>query len=317
MGESSLKPSDLEQAIFRTVAWFSLSEYPVTGFEIWKWLLRPTVSYRLSEVLRVLEESCWLAARVHRNGGFFVLRSADPTPAFPLDKGMEMSALRHDRFLNAARKHKRLALALKYLGRIPTVRAIAACNTLAWSNTTETSDIDLFIITSPRRIWITRLLTALPFALMGLRPGSNRRDPFCFSFFVTEEAGDLAPVQLHAEDIYLAQWIRSLVPVYGQQIFASLQTQNRWVHRIFPNAFPMAVARPRRQASRRAFPLPIGFFEPILRFMQQRHLPVRLRELANKDTRVIINDRILKFHDNDRRAEFYSRWQALCLNAGC
>ena len=306
MPQSSKQPSDLERSIFRTVAWFSLSDYPVTGFEIWKWLLRPIVSYRLSEVRTVLQESAWLAERIEHAGGFFVLKG-----------GRGFVQIRHDRYLDAARKYKRLSFALKYLARIPTMKTIAACNTLAWSNTTEASDIDLFIVTSSHRIWVTRLLAAFPFVLMRMRPGSHKRDPFCFSFFVTEHAQDLSCVRLHPDDVYLAQWVRSLVPVFDHGIFEDFQIQNRWVHRLFPNAFATRVARPRRTGQTHAWFAPLGLFESVARFLQRRHLPERLRAQANKDTRVVVHDNMLKFHDNDRREEFLARWRALCLNDAC
>jgi len=37
-------------------------------------------------------------------------------------------------------------------------------------------------------------------------------------------------------------------------------------------------------------------------------MPTRLKQLANTDNRVVLNDYILKFHDNDHRQELQQEW---------
>jgi hypothetical protein len=37
-------------------------------------------------------------------------------------------------------------------------------------------------------------------------------------------------------------------------------------------------------------------------------MPSKLKEMANKDSRVITSDSILKFHENDRREEYKNKW---------
>src|SRR5437899_2864991 len=97
-------PTDLEQSIFRSVAFFSLFDFPLTGFEIWKWLAKPATAYKLEDVFSVLASSEWLSAKLETRDGFFVLRGK-----------LEMIELRHDRFLDATRKFNRLRRAARYL----------------------------------------------------------------------------------------------------------------------------------------------------------------------------------------------------------
>jgi hypothetical protein len=49
-------------------------------------------------------------------------------------------------------------------------------------------------------------------------------------------------------------------------------------------------------------------FEKILRWVQLKIMPSKLKQMANKDSRVIISNSILKFHENDRRVEYKKRW---------
>ena len=49
--------------------------------------------------------------------------------------------------------------------------------------------------------------------------------------------------------------------------------------------------------------------EVLAKKIQLKILPANLRALMNKDTRVIINDQILKLYLVDRRAEFSAKYQ--------
>jgi len=41
-------------------------------------------------------------------------------------------------------------------------------------------------------------------------------------------------------------------------------------------------------------------------------MPQLLKEMANKDKRVIINDNILKLHSNDKREDISNKWLQQC-----
>lgn len=56
----------------------------------------------------------------------------------------------------------------------------------------------------------------------------------------------------------------------------------------------------------------MGFCERLAKEIQLRRLPARILDMMNKDSRVVVTDSVLKFHDNDRRAEYRDRWNALC-----
>ncbi|MBI4713791.1 hypothetical protein HY771_01225 [Candidatus Uhrbacteria bacterium] len=293
-------PTDLELSIFRTLCWFSIFNYPLTTFEIWKWLLRPVRPYDLFEVTQILSHSSWLSDRIIEQDGFWTL---------PRAKHVSAVKERHERFLNAIVKYKKLHSACYFFQLISGVRAVASVNTLAWWHTTKESDIDVFIVTSPNMIWSTRFFLVLPFVLIGNRPARMENvevsDPFCFSFFATSEALQLEELKLNSEDFYLAFWIKSLVPMFDRSdVFSQLASLNRWADVILPNAKPR-ISHPVHR-TRRIFsnPIQLSFLEPFLRSIQKKRFPPRIVALANQDSRVVISDQILKFHDQDRRAQF-------------
>ncbi len=321
----------LEQVIHRTVTWFSLFETPVTVFEIWKWMLSPDRVYTLEEVYEAVSESnatptdakALVGKKVALNNGF---------------KGTLVPS-HQDRFLDATRKYKKLRRAVRYLKLVPGVEAIAAGNTLAWWNTRPDSDIDLFIVTRPGMIWLARLLCVTPFALLGKRPGKSGIDPFCFSFFVTSDVLDLSSLRLPGGDPYLAYWTSSLVPVFDRGgVWEKFREANRWTETVLPHtASPSTHSIPqgRHEDTRRATrftrsgsklfrllqQIPLLFPERakrveglnrLARSFQLKRLPKQIKTLMNKDSRVVVTDQMLKFHDNDRRAEYRDMLEVKC-----
>jgi hypothetical protein len=295
----------IDAAIFRTVAWFSLFNMPVTTFEVWEWLLYPDRAYRLEEVERALCESPWLAKKLARDGGWVALAGVAVE---------DFVKRREERFLDAARKFKKLKKAAHWFSTVPSVRAVAACNTLAWHQTTPQSDIDLFVLCDPGTVWATRLCLVTPFAFLGRRPGETNTDPFCFSFFLTTKDLNISSLALTPEDPYLALWSSSLVPVFDPDgWFERYHAANAWTRRYLPNAYARL---PHEELSThpfrpfRLFRLP-RLFNTIARRLQERKFPKTIRDLANRDSCVVVSDRMLKFHENDRREEYRKRWESV------
>ncbi len=294
------QPTDLELSIFRTLCWFSLFDFPLSSFDVWKWLLKPGRVYNFFEVDHALEQSDWLSNRLTGQNGMFLLKRSDPLPVL-------MS--RHRRFLDATRKFRKLRRAAHFFQLLPGVQAVFAVNTMAWWHTNEQSDIDLFIITKPSHIWSSRFLLVLPFLLSGHRPHHAQttplKDPFCFSFFCTTEALAMETLKWSQDDHYFAYWIKSIVPIFDRaEVLSQIQMHNKWTDVALPNARMRNVHPIHKPISIAPLPIQGSFLEPLFRHVQRNKFPTVLRGLANLDSRVVITDDMLKFHENDRRAEF-------------
>lgn len=310
-------PTPLEQAIARTAAWFSMFETPVTVFELWKWMLKPDRPYSLEETHAAFDGE-WLRERLVERDGMWTLR---PEPSNGgVEKHVQYSVPdfeRRTRFLDATRKFKKLRRAMRFVRLVPGVVGVAAGNTLAWWNTRPDSDIDLLVVTKPGMIWLARLLVVTPFALLGKRPGAATVDPFCFSFFVTTDALDFSSLRLVGGDPYLAYWTRSLVPVLDRGgIFDRLASENRWADSVLPHGMASTTKLWKPSLSPQSVPqLSCGTgsrLENFARKIQLRRFPPKIRAIMNVDSRVVANDRTLKFHENDRREEYRDRLNALC-----
>lgn len=285
-------PTSLELSLYRTLAYFSYFQYPLTSFELWKWLLEPMEPVTLAQVIETLKVSEWLRTRLNEEHGFYAL---GPVREWRID--------RHTRFLDAMRKYRKAESVARWLGHLPWVEGIAVCNSLSWYATHQDSDIDLFIVASPGRVWSVRMLTTLPLALLRQRPTERVRDPICLSFFCSPAALAFENLKIHGQDPYLAYWSQTLVPLVDRiQWLAAFQAQNGWLRTVLPNAG--SVRRPPRFAT--AVPgrwpwLPIS--EGLLKQLQFEKFPNSIRSLMNRDSRVIVSDAMLKFHEQDAREE--------------
>ena len=307
-------PTDLEQSILRTLCWFAVFDQSITGFEIWKWLVEPARAYDLSEVYRVLEGSEWVKSRVQEEGGYYVLHS--PSPYKGEGRGevlrREAVSLRSRNYLDATKKFRKLKRASHYFRLFSSTRAVAAVNSIAWMNTNEKSDIDLFVVTKPKSIWSTRFWMVAPFIALRKRPGASNQDPFCFSFFATSNALAMDHLRLKEGDHYFAFWLKSIVPMFDHDgHLEKLQDENAWADHMLPNASPRTV-HPLHKTSL-TFPTFPTFptFQTFYRSLSQKRFPIAIRNLANKDSRVVISDDMLKFHETDRRAEFEDTYRKL------
>ncbi len=289
----------IEKDIFRTLAFFSYFNYPLTSFELWKWQLNPIKKWSYSEIIEALQQPIWLRNFATEEDGFWSIYWKT-TPI------REQIADRHQRFINALSKYRRLQWLVKYLRRLPWIEGLAVCNSLSWHHTEPRSDIDLFLIVRPGYVWTSRLWSVTPLALLRQRPGERGTDPIDLSFFVTNAGMNLEPIQISSTDPYLALWTKSIIPIFGsKRVWQMWQSENRWVERILPAASWRKPSSRLRFSKKNSWP--IFGHESSARTLQLKRLPEELRKLANVDSRVIVADHQLKFHKNDRREDIKQR----------
>ncbi len=292
-------PTSLEQSLFRTLAYFVYFQFPLTAFELWKWCDAPSVT--LLDVEEALANSSWLRSRgCMEDQGFFALGNA-----------AAWRTERLSRVTDALRKSRRASRFVKFASRLPWVKMVAVCNSLAFSFTNHESDIDLFVVTGRGAIWSTRLILAGALALLRARPGERAKDPLCLSFFVADDRLDLSSVKIGSKDPYFTFWIATLAPVLDRgDILAKLRGANGWMRPEIPRA--LSVRRAQAYVAPAVRPLPnVVRGERMAERMQRARFPAALRTMMNADTRVVVSDGMLKFHHNDRRQDILSSYEAL------
>ncbi len=293
-------PSDLEQSIFKVLAYHAYNSFPITSSEIWKWCDSSESSLNLID--ETLTSSEWLRSNGMRvSDGFYGLG--------PID---DWKNNRINRVTDALRKSRRATNFIKFASILPWVKMVAICNSLAYSFTNHQSDIDLFIVTKRGRIWSTRLILTGVLSVLRLRPGEGKRDPICLSFFVTEDALDLSSLKIGANDPYLTMWLSTLTPVIDcNDILAKLHATNRWIRPSLPRSQP--IDRASAYCVKHHLSLPdISFLERFAERFQRSHFPQTIRSMMNLDSRVVVTDSMLKFHENDRRQMILDAFNERC-----
>ena len=129
------------------------------------------------------------------------------------------------------------------------------------------------------------------------------------SFYITEDALDLKPL-LYQDDLYFIYWLATLIPIFDpENLTDKLWQQNSWLKNFLPNVEPRETASQREispLAISKALEKVFGFhqFENLAEKLEKSWMPESLKKIANQDSRVVLNEKILKFHDNDRRKEY-------------
>lgn len=295
----------LEKAIIATIVYYDVFDYPLTVVELWKWLIMNDMtgqrSVSIYDIQQALMEDI-LQLKLEVEHGFYYLKGRQT-----------IITTRMDRYRLAERKYQRAKKIIRRLRFIPFVKMIGVCNTLAYNNSRPQADIDLFIITTPGRIWLVRFFVAGFLKVFGLRPSqTHTQDTLCASFFTDTQHLNMEKLTI-ADDIYLPYWVAQVVPVYDEGVYASFVSENSWIEATLPQT--IAIDPPARRTVptvrwiKWLFTIVVWLIpEKVFREYQMKVMPHRLRTMANTDTRVVVNDTMLKFHDTDRRQYFLDEW---------
>jgi hypothetical protein len=138
----------------------------------------------------------------------------------------------------------------------------------------------------------------------------------CLSFYITEEFLNLNSLAIQPYDIYLANWIHWLRPILSRnKIYEEFIAENQWVgdyllnfgkieNFYYPGFKENKTAILVRKISEKILGGWLGNLkEVLLRFFQKIKISRKMVH-HNTPTAVIISDKALKFHENDKREYF-------------
>ena len=204
----------------------------------------------------------------------------------------------------------------------PFIKMVAVCNTLAFNNPDENSDIDLFIVTQNNRLFISRTILTFLTSIFGLRRhGQKTEKRFCLSFWITENALNLENIQIKNNDPYLAFWCKTLKPIINKDnIYQKfLEINQRWIGENDPCPcynYPNKYFRPKKEFSIQDKKLIskcsvlyslFSMLNSILCHWQLARCQIKMRNL-NQNASVIVSKNMLKFHNVDMREFYKNKW---------
>ncbi|MGE5425687.1 MAG: hypothetical protein ACM3PZ_01285 [Bacillota bacterium] len=294
----------IQIAIIKTAVFFDMFSYPLTAYELWRYLGTKVEFTEIELAAAKLEEYGMLEIKQ----GFYFLPGQE-----------RLITVRKQRYHFTNRKLKIARRAVRLFRLLPTIRFVAISNLIGRHNLRDGSDIDIFIIAKENRIWLTRLFCAGLMKLLRQRPTPLRKkDKICLSFYIDAGHLDLRGLADGPDDDYFHYWLAGLYPLYDAGAYHhQLIAANDWLRQYLPNGDFVVNNQSYRESPRYWLgkSLVVGFWSRLIdRLEEQAHrfqlyiMPKALKEKANADSCVIIKPGILKLYLVDRRCEIRRRY---------
>jgi hypothetical protein len=218
--------SRIQKAVFKTLAYADIFDYPLTQTEIKKWLIwpHPSTPPSLNPVLKTFP----------RTNHYYHLKSRQ-----------SITKLRRQRHRFSQLKWSLARQATHWLKLIPTIKLIAVTGALTMNNSDKNDDIDLIIITQKNRLWLTRVFSILLLELLRRRRRPQDKQPadkICLNLFLDQSALQLPPSH---RNLYTAHEIAQLKPLYNKDnTYQKFLSQNSWLKNYLPHAVKISSSKP-------------------------------------------------------------------------
>lgn len=215
-GRRSASPTAAEsehpvgRAIVEAVAYADVFDWPLTPAEVHRYL---PVRAEFGEVEAALR-SPRLGAFVGSTEGHLTLIGREA-----------LVPLRRRREAISAALWPRAIRYLRATAALPFVRFVAVTGSLAVGAARDEADVDLFIVTEERRLWLTRAMT-----IAVVRAASARGVGLCPNYFLAESA-----LELTERDRFTAHELVQMIPLAGERAYRALLERNSWYRDFLPN----------------------------------------------------------------------------------
>lgn len=297
----------MEKAILKTLAYADIFDYPLKIQEIHKWLIGKKATLRqVEKALKKLNQEL----RIKNKGKFFFLRRRD-----------KLGVQRIRREKQSASYFKKAKILSQILKIIPWIKLVGISGGLALGNASKKDDIDLFIITSKKRLWVSRLLCLGLLSLTGQRrkvgeTGRRIAGKLCINTLLEEDR-----LEQSSKDIYLAHEVLQMKVLWQRDgIYSRYLEDNGWVFKFLPNWTASIARGPASSRSRRASSLTsfaattrrdalLAVTPRWIDWMEQLAKWFQLKIMQKPKGMERIEDGALYFHPQDCRTQVLSEYQ--------
>ena len=286
-----------ERAFLQSVVYAALFEYPLTLSQLRAALIGEHADEPM--LLQWYSASAYLQATVDCRDGYY----------YPSGRH-DLVAARRRRERESRDLLQRLHGPLWLMTRLPFVRMVALSGSLAHLNGEGDADLDLFVVTRPRRVWGVTLTALLLARLFGWRK------QLCLNYVVSERALWVGPA-----DLFSANQIVHLQPIKGEETYRRFLDANRFVERFYPNFAPRRVNADSSPApASRAWTAALAVIETVLDWtvapaferlcasVYRLHLRRRAHTWTSRD-QVRLDAECLKLHTSSHRREVMERFE--------
>ena len=199
------------EEVFRTLLYFDVFSYPLTADEL---MAYAGISLKKREELEAELQKLVEQGLIQEQAGYFFA-------------GKDSCVVRR-RIDGNSRVGERLKTARRYskiISSFPFVRGVFISGSVSKGYAAPDDDIDYFIVTNPRRVWLTRSLLTV-FKKIFLR---NSHRNFCINYFV-----DTDHLAIKQQNRFTATELAFLLPTYNRKLHQDLLQANTWIRKYYP-----------------------------------------------------------------------------------
>ncbi len=199
------------QEVIRTLLYFDVFSYPLTAEELIEFAGIPDDQRQdMEEKLQVLVHK----GLIREHAGYFFVGEDKETVRRRIDGNLRASAR-----LKTARRYT------KIMAAFPFVQGVFISGSLSKGFAAPDDDIDYFIVTNPRRLWLTRSLLTLFKKIFLINSHRN----FCINYFV-----DTNHLAIRQQNRFTATELAFLLPTYNSQVHQNILHKNGWIRKYYP-----------------------------------------------------------------------------------
>ena len=196
--------------LLKPILYFSLFKYPLTEEEIFNFSKAESKEQIKSDLNELVNDNI-----IYKIDDFYLTENNENLIKRRLE-GNKMAKNIYQKALTISR----------LISKFPYVEGVGISGSLSKGYYDDDADIDFFIITSPKRLWIARTFLILYKKIFLL----NSRKYFCVNYFISSNA-----LEIEEKNIFTATELTTLLPMFGNGSFHKFYDKNKWVESYLPN----------------------------------------------------------------------------------
>jgi len=196
--------------LLKPILYFSLFKYPLTEEEIFIFSKAESKEQIKLDLIELVNDDI-----IYKIDDFYLTENNETLIKRRLE-GNKMAKNIYQKALTVSR----------LISKFPYVEGVGISGSLSKGYYDDDGDIDFFIITSPKRLWIARTFLILYKKIFLL----NSRKYFCVNYFISSNA-----LEIEEKNIFTATELTTLLPMFGNGSFHKFYEKNKWVENYLPN----------------------------------------------------------------------------------
>jgi len=285
----------MKKAILQTLVYADIFDYPLTAREIYKFLITPK-SLRFSVLKKKLKEITREDELIKTKGEYFFLKGRE-----------KIVLIRQKRKLWSQKKIKIAKKVSYWLRLIPWIKMVGISGALAMENVDKNDDIDFLIVTTKKRLWLSRALAVFLTELLGCRRRPKDKqvaDKICLNMFLDE---DCLAVPKNEQDLFSAHEVVQFKLLWERDnCYQKFLKANLWVKNYLANSLDIKKLRYEDIKGEKKKNLLISRF---LNFLEYFAYKIQVAYMSSRRTKEVVEVQRIRFHPRDCREWILKKYQ--------